>query len=136
MKIEFTEEEQRAINSIRSEKLKGIYVYLVYNAQNLQNIRAEQRDRETKLSFLYLVGERPQQHFSFIVNSEWLLFYIEEIALNNWPEIEERLRQHGIECYPDLANSRKKRFRVEDEKPLIFIREILTDYDNRLSEMA
>jgi len=55
MEMELTKEEHQALEKIQSDKLKGIYLYLIYFSQGLKGIDAKQTDKKTKGSLVVSV---------------------------------------------------------------------------------
>ncbi len=123
--MELTPEEQLALEKIKSEKLKEIYLELIDFSKKLENVKARQIQSGTKLSFRYFDNDETYP-FSFIVNQYHLLFYIKYQALQKMPTIEQELEQYHI---PFTYNpSGQMKIRIEDEKPLTFIKKLLTAY--------
>ena len=122
--LELTTEEQLALEKIKSETLKMIYLDLINFSKKLKNVDARQIKSGNKLSFRYFSYRN--YSFSFIVNQYHLLFYIRGLALRNLPFIEDELRQNNIPF--EYNPSGEMQIRISDENPVTFIKELLAEY--------
>jgi putative transcriptional regulator len=122
--LELTAEERLALEKIKSETLKKIYLDLIDFSKKLKNVDARQVKSGNKLSFRYFSYRK--YPFSFIVNQYHLLFYIRGSALRNLPFIEEELKQDNIPF--EYNPSGEMQIRISDESPVTFIKELLAEY--------
>ncbi len=125
--MEFTEEEKLALKKLKSERLKAIYLYLVYHSQTLEFFDAKQKDLKTKLSFRYYIEGTTRKHpFAFIVNRKSLLFHFTKYY-QDLETVERELKQNRIRI-EDKSDMRIT-VKIVDDEYIAFIKQYLTEFN-------